>query len=150
MPQAPELDPQKVVFRLFSLNFVPDGQRYPNGEAFAPSDVDKADAKKRGIPIRVSVWDRDMTTPLQAKSIWGINKPAIAFALRVSDVIQLRTDRGWSRLSIVSDPLEDSDIPGAEGHCGFEGLDRMKGEPRIEYKTLLDEVAQLCSEIDRV
>lgn len=150
MPQASELGPDEVVFRLFREHFIPDGQKYPNGEAFIPSSIDQDDAKKRGIPVRVTVWDQALTTPSQAKFIWGYNQPVIVFKIRVRDVIQLRARIQRLSMAVVRDPLIATDKAGSEGHCGFEGLDRKKDEPRTKYKTLLDEVAQLCRESARV
>jgi hypothetical protein len=150
MAQAPsELAPDKSVFRLWLEAFVPAGQQYPNGEVFRPSSKDQEDAKARGGPVRVTVWDSQLTTPSQAKAFWGRSERAIAFELPVSGVVQLRQRYHRPELRVVRDPLDDP-RPGAQGHCGFEGLDRKSGQPRTAHKTLLDDVAQLCREIARV
>jgi hypothetical protein len=149
MAEAPEPPPEKTVFPLSTAAFVPVCQKYPNGELFRPSSKDIEDAKARGGPVRAPVWDPQLTTAAQAKTFWGRLEPAIAFELAVSGVHRLQQKHNRPQLRVVRDPLNDP-RPGARGHCGFEGLDRKSGEPRTVHKTLLDDVAQLCSEIARV
>jgi len=149
MAEAPELPPDRTVFRLWPEAFVPAGQRYPNGEAFRPSSKDQDDAKARRGPVRVTVWDLQLTTPAQAKAFWGRPEPAIAFELSVAGVQQLGQKHHRPELRVVRDPLNDW-RHGAQDHCGLEGLERKSGQPRIAHKTLLDDVAQLCRQIARV
>jgi len=157
---APELEPDKLVFRFVrnEVRFIPAGQHYPNGDVFRPSTADYADAKARKTPVRVSVWDRELTLPQQAKAIRQmlqaetirIIQTEIAFGLYAGGLVLLRERHQRPSIRVVRDPLLNHPMPGAAGHCGIEGLDHQSGEPRKLYKTLLDDVAQLCHELTRL
>ena len=129
--------------------FVPEGARFPNSVAIEPSSKDKEDAKRRGTPVRVSVWDRGRTTVAQAVGCRRTDKPQRAYTLPVDGVHAVRAQFANSRLRVVEDPLEElRDQAGGDGHCGVEGLDRVAGQPRVDWKDMLDELVQHCSEID--
>jgi hypothetical protein len=138
-----ELDVGSTVFRLVrdEERYIPIGSSFPNGEAFAPSSADKSEAQQRGCPIRVSVWDRARSTVAQARAIYQGKVLTVAYALYVRDIAALRVALDRPRLRVVRDELP-TDEPGADGHCGIEGLDRLSGESRQATKTLLDELAR--------
>ena len=116
--------------------------------AIQPNSEDERDAASRGIPVRVSVWDRDRTTTAQAVAFRRTLKPVRAYSLPVQGVIAVREQTGNVRLRIVEDPLEDlRDKPGGDGHCGIEGLDRQAGQPRPMWKDMLDELSRRCTEV---
>ena len=139
--------PEQLVFRLIREDvsrFIPQGQSGFNGEAFTPSDTDKKDADELGTPVRVSVWETTVTTVEQARAFRG-GMPCRAFRLQVSEVLSVRAK--WpneaARLRVVHDPLPKGDGPGADGHCGIEGLDRPPGVGRLVFKAIRDELARL-------
>jgi hypothetical protein len=137
-----ELGAEKDILRLVRkiAQFVPDGRPPLNGEAFAPTTDDEAEAKRHSQPIRVSVWDIQLTTIEQAKA-FRTSELLLAFILTVQDVNDVRQIFHLPRLKVVADPLNDP-RPGAIGHCGIEGLDRQSGEGRKTYKATRDELAR--------
>lgn len=149
---APELEGSEIVFRFGPPpdTFVPSGQNPKNANLFIPSSIDKEDARQRGINVRVTVWDLALATAEQAKKIWAQDREVSAYALGLVDVFAIRELCRKDRLRIVRDPLPPSAGAGCEAHCGFEGLDRQRGEDRKDHKTLLDELAQRCFEIARM
>ncbi len=145
MKPAIELPAERTVFRLIKRKplFLPDGARFPNGEAFSPSSEERSDSESTGLPVRVSVWDRSRTSVAQAAEIRASDVPMLAFGVGVDKVVALRERLEHPRLRVVEDPLEElRNAPGGDGHCGIEGLDHRKGEDRKKYKTLRDELAQ--------
>ena len=52
---------------------------------------------------------------------------------------------GLDTLRVVRDPLEPplAEMPGADGHCGIEGLARRPGEPKALYRELRVRLADL-------
>jgi hypothetical protein len=53
-----------------------------------------------------------------------------------------------TRLRVVEDPLEElRDEPGGDGHCGVEGLDRERGQDRVAWRDMLDDLVQYCTEV---
>lgn len=150
--QSPELDASEAVFRFVDLTsaFVPAGQNTRNGGIFTPSSQDKKEAQRRGTSVRLTVWDLNITTYEQAKSIWGKNVQAVVYGIGVVDIITIREVCKKDRLRIVRDPLPADRGSGHDGHCGFEGVDRLPGEEKKAYKTLRDVLAQHCFEIVRL
>jgi hypothetical protein len=142
---GPELVDTKTIMRIVAHKpmFIPPGARFPIGMAFAPSSEDKLDADRRAMPVLVSVWDTDSTTPEQAKSFRTTPTQTTAYGLRVSDIVLFGAVEGKRRIHVFADPLSDA-RPGADGHCGIAGLDKRPGEDRRIYKTILDDVAQRC------
>jgi hypothetical protein len=146
-----ELDASGAVFRFFDPSaFVPTGQSTQNGGLFIPSRQDKEEAERRGTNVRLTVWDINKTTFEQAKRIWGKNVQTIAYGIAVVDVMKIREVCKNPRLRILSDPLPEEHGPGHDGHCGFEGLDRLLGEEKKAYKTLRDVLAQHAFELARL
>lgn len=141
--EGEELDIEKTVFRLVRdiPRFVPHGMRFPNGDAFRPSQMDEDDAEQTGKPVRVSVWDLELTTVPQARAFRSTNDVQRPFALRVSDVAKVRQQMQEARLRVVADPLDEGDGPGAAGHCGIEGLDRLPGGQKKVQRAILDALA---------
>ena len=154
---------QRVVGR--KERFIPTGQAFPNGTAFEPSRDDEREATERDHPVRVSVWNRALTTPRQAaeqrvaaQARRGMASEAAdygVFALGVGDVLAAAA---WceaqglgadlrERVRVVHDPLEPEDGPGWEGHAGIEGLDRPTGSQKVLFKALRDEIARRCKEL---
>lgn len=116
------------------------GPEEPIGLDFHRSDEDK----KTG---RVTVWDRDRTTPEQVLSMVRHPEGRPVLDIAVSEI----ESRGYKKLGygeqadmiVVRDPLpcEDRKKPGADGHCGIEGLIRPPGVDRTDYRELLDDLA---------
>jgi len=150
-----ELEVTDVTFKFSPVagTFVPAGQSPQNGTLFTPSTNDKEDAKKRGTNVRVTVWDRALTTVEQAKTIYSRysqHQEVVAYGLALVDVMTIKKLCKNERLRIVHDPLPVNEGPGHDGHCGFEGLNRQPNENKKAHKTLLDELAQRCFAITRL
>jgi hypothetical protein len=143
-----ELDESREVLRLVpdALPFVPPGQPGVNGEAFVPSTADKKEAEQRQQPVRVSVWDTQRTTLAQARQIHG-RSDTIVVVLGVVDIVQIRAELSAPRLRVVWDPRAPEDGPGADGHCGIEGLDRPREVPRPVHKAIWDELARRARQV---
>jgi hypothetical protein len=143
-----ELGAEKDILRLVRriAQFVPDGRPSLNGDAFVPTTDDEAEAKRRSQPVRVSVWDLQLTTIEQAKA-FCTSEPLLAFSLTVQDVNDVSQIFQLPRLKVVADPLNDP-RPGASGHCGIEGLDRQSGEGKKTYKATRDELARRANLIE--
>lgn len=127
-PSVDELPHEARVLRLVPTKdaFIPDGATFPTTAAFDPSTEDRSDAARRGLPVRVSVWDRSRTTVAQART-FRRNGPTRAYELPVASVREIRARLDAARLRVVYDPLESLTGPGADGHSGIEGLDRPPG-----------------------
>jgi hypothetical protein len=121
--------------------FVPAGQPGVTGDAFHPSPADEEEAKELGQPIRLSVWETQLTTTAQARLIHG-RLDTIAVTLGVADVLDIREKMAVALLRVVWDPLPPERGSGANGHCGIEGLDRPPGTPRPVYRAIWDELAR--------
>lgn len=140
--QGAELLPEQSVFRLVRQTdrFIPAGKPGLNGAAFEPSSDDKAEAEAHQQPVRVSVWETLLTTVIQAQAFRAV-PDTIPYRLSVSDVVATKEKlQPNGRLRVVADPLNDPK-PGANGHCGIEGLDRLPSEGGLIYKALRDELA---------
>ncbi len=124
-------------------DFSPDGWR-PTYKQFEPSSEDKAHAKARSKPVRVSVWDLGHTTIAEAKAFRSGD--SIALRLSVEAIERVAEQRQHSRLVCVYDELEpaERDRPGAHGHAGIEGLDRRNGESNNAYKDMRQALADEC------
>lgn len=117
-------------------DFTPDGWK-PSHQEFEPSGDDKRYATAHGRPVRVSVWDSSLTTIGEARTFRS--RPVIAIAALVTRV------RAAGATAVVYDSLQppDSDKPGAAGHAGIEGLERTKGEPKIDWRERLQKIADV-------
>jgi hypothetical protein len=126
-----------IVFRLATLKetFPPDSPRL-HVSHFDLSENDKTEGERRGRPPLLSVFDGQRTLVAQAVQIRGVEAESAAFGLRVEHVRSVRVI-GLSRsFRVLRDPLGTpaSELPGAEGHCGIEGLDRRPGEEKRLYR----------------
>lgn len=150
--QFEPLPESAFVFRLAETNsmFIPEGARLPNAELFTPSSKDKEEAKKRGRPPGVSVWDRDLTTVEQARTIryWPNEPPdgIRAFSLNVGFVrgVGKQFDR---QIDVVADPESQEKGPGASGHSLIEGLKRPPDQSRKLFKDIWATLAGACKDI---
>lgn len=134
-----------VVFRLATVkhDFPPESPTLQFWH-FELSENDKAHAARTGQPPRLSVFDAERTTPEQAQVIWGVEKEFAAFGLRVREIRAVHV-AGLASLRVVRDPLVPplGEMPGADGHCGIEGLARRPGEPKALYRELRVRLADL-------
>ncbi|HKH44801.1 MAG TPA: hypothetical protein VKM72_09070 [Thermoanaerobaculia bacterium] len=85
----------------------------------------------------MSVFDGSCTTIQQAEAIRGVAAESAAFGLRVETIRCIRVP-GLRSLRVLRDPLDPplSGLPGADGHCGIEGLHRGAGEEKRLYREL--------------
>lgn len=74
---------------------------------------------------------------MEARTFRG--RPVIAIAALVTRV------RAAGATAVVYDrlPPPDFDKPGAAGHAGIEGLERTKGEPKIDWRERLQKIADV-------
>ncbi|MFL6194974.1 MAG: hypothetical protein ACJ75H_12435, partial [Thermoanaerobaculia bacterium] len=103
-----------------------------------------AHAARTGQPPRLSVFDAGRTLVEEAQAIRGVEDESQAFGLLVTEVRALRV-ADLPPLRVVRDPLEPplAEMPGADGHCGIEGLARPPGEPKSLYRELRVRLADL-------
>jgi hypothetical protein len=123
-----------------------------------PSDSPKALAKhfefsrveesliKKGKAVRVSVWDRALTTIAQARALRSVSKEIIAFLLDVAQIREIELN-GVRWLKVIRDPLADQ-MPGADGHCGIAGLSKHECPAKDDRKTLRVRLADLTFRAD--
>ena len=128
--------------------FLPEGMRFPTGDAFRPTDEDKKEARERGRAVRVSVWDLSLTTIPQARAFRLTRDGQRSFCLQVASVIKVRNEWNETRLCVVADPRPDHEGPGADGHCGIEGLDKPPQGRKVIQRALLDALAREVIEVD--
>lgn len=135
-----------VVFRLATIThaFPPDSETL-HVLHLELSENDKRQAAERGTPALLSVFDTARTTIAQAETIRGIAAESLAFGLQVPDIRSLLVPEMRQPLRVVRDPLEPplGDFPGADGHCGLAGLERLPGESRSIYRKLRVRLADL-------
>lgn len=135
-----------VVFRLATIKhtFPPDSEKL-HVVHLELSENDKSQAVERGTPPLLSVFEADRTTVSQAEVIRGVPKESLAFGWRVPEIRSLDVPGVSRQLRILRDPLDPplADLPGADGHCGIEGLDRKPGEDRTIYKELRVRLADI-------
>lgn len=134
-----------VVFRLAVIkhDFPPDSPTLRFWH-FELSENDRNHAERTGQPPRLSVFDSERTKVVQAQAIWGVEKEPVAFGLRVPEVRAVHIP-SLDPPRVVRDPLEPplAEMPGADGHCGMEGLARRPGEPKALYRELRVRLADL-------
>jgi hypothetical protein len=134
-----------VVFRLAAIkhDFPPDSSTLRFWH-FELSENDKNHAESVGQLPRLSVFDSERTRVAEARAIWGVEKEPVAFGLRIPEIRAVHVP-GLEPLRVVRDPLEPplAEMPGADGHCGIEGLARRPGEPKALYRELRVRLADL-------
>ena len=133
------------VFRLIriSARFPPESDK-PRVDDFEPSSADKARAATKGISVLVSVFDCDRTTVAEGRVIRGPSPEGyLAFKIDIADIRNKRIPGSRDYLRIYEDPLDppESNMPGADGHCGIDGLERPPQAQRQAFKNLR---AALC------
>ena len=111
--------------------FVGDDRR-PTWRALRPTPDDLEEAKTKGMPVRVSVWDLELATLEEVEHFLRPTKPRAPFELAAADVAAAREH--WSRpaVQLVADPRPE-DAPAAKAHCGIEGLEQDKGESEKKW-----------------
>lgn len=128
-----------TLFRLATLKdtFPPDSEKL-HVSHFELSENDKRRAEETGFPPLLSVFDGARTTVAQAIEIRGVQAESAAFGLRVEDVREVQVAGLDRRLRVLRDPLDLplAEMPGADGHCGIEGLDRRPFEEKRLYREL--------------
>ena len=129
------------VFRLAKVqdSFPPNSDK-PRVDHFSPSSREKALA-----PVLVSVFDLARTTPDQARALRTSSDPTLAFSLLVEGINSIRTQGSTRSLRVIRDPLPVAlgSRPGADGHCGLQGLHR-QGRSKKEKLIVKDLRARLC------
>ncbi len=135
-----------VVFRLVKISGeFPAAATTPSPAHFNPSTRDVEHAKASGKPVLLSVWDRDRTTFLQSCNIYG-QTDCVAFKLDVEKIREIRDPQREHPLRVFRDPLDPpaSQMPGALGHCGLEGIVRLAGESRAAYRNLRRQLLKMA------
>jgi len=118
-------------------------------EDFLPSSGDKAAALRTGM-ILVSVFHRSKTSLKQCLAFRRTSTETEALQLEVPAVRSIRAPERAEPLAVVGDPLPlpDSDLPGADGHCGIKGLAREPQEPRAVQRYLCSRLAEMARPAD--
>lgn len=140
-----------VVFRLATVKHdFPPGSPSLRFWHFELSQNDRDHGARTGEPSRLSVFDTERTTIAQAHAIRGVEREDMAFGLRVPEIRAIRI-AGLDSLRVVRDPLDPplSEMPGAAGHCGIEGLARRPGEPKALVRELRVRLADLSFPLER-
>lgn len=141
-----------VVFRLATVknDFPPDSPRLRFWH-FELSQNDRSHAERTGKPPLLSVFDTERTTVVQARAIRGVEKETVAFGLHVSEIKAVRV-AGRDPLRVVREPLDPplAEMPGADGHCGIEGLAREAGEPKALVRELRVRLADLSFPLEPI
>jgi hypothetical protein len=128
-----------LVFRLAKVtNSFPRESKKALPGHFAFSDAERRDGK-----WLLSVWDRERTTPDQARAIMRNPKDErIAFGIQVDDIRTI--DVRGHHLSVLRDPLPpDFSGHGRNGHCGIAGLHCEAKDDRRQLRFLLSEAAKM-------
>jgi hypothetical protein len=151
------LPSEAVVFKFYSVPETWPEEATPDVLAYRPNNVDVADARRKGHPVRLSVWDRAKTTVSQARAFRNVATQQDAWALKVSDVIAVAAEFDDERvrfqiepLQVVEDPDPDLQGPGSEGHSGIEGLSTDEAKKRVAklfFKRLRLALAQKAERI---
>lgn len=97
----------------------------PSWRALQPNSGDEDDAAENAHPVRVSVWDLARCTARQAREISKVADAAL-FTITYRDVADAQEHWKMPSVRVVDDPLVDASAPGANGHCGIEGLEQQK------------------------
>lgn len=107
-------------------------------EDFLPSSEDKRIAEEAGKPVLVSVFDCARTTLAQCLAIRKLAPDAPVFRLLVGKIREAHVAGQEEPLKVIRDPLPEPlcFLPGADGHCGIQGLGRRPGVPRHVQKLL--------------
>ncbi|MGH9322442.1 MAG: hypothetical protein ACRD3V_21475 [Vicinamibacteria bacterium] len=116
---------------------------------FDPSSDEKSLAEATGKPLRISEWDHSRTSVSEAQAIVGLGVERIAFALRVAEVRSIRIPGTTNHLRIVRDPIDPplAHMPGANGHCGLEGLGKELCPQKDAFRFLRSKLKDLASRI---
>lgn len=154
---AEELAVDCRVMRVCELKpaFFPDrasaGRFVATPQLFEVSSVDKEDARRRNTETMLSVFDRQRTTLLEAKSLRRIdaaNENVAGFSLTVEAIKQAASRYISHRaVRVLRDPYTDerAQEPGGDGHSGITSTDRRDGEDRNSYRAFRTELARLCA-----
>ncbi len=149
MPVVPfeKVSRDKTVFRLVKHTaelFPPDAEK-PLPSAFALSADDKREGVDRGRQALLSVWDLTLTTVEEGKQLRNVDAEMTAFGLLVDDIEAIQVDD--FSMDVLHDPLPPELGPGANGHCGIQGLDKPKGTPKAFFKQLRFLLVESCFKI---
>lgn len=110
----------------------------PSWRAFRPSPEDYA--RK---PVRVTVWDLALVTVKQAEAFLP-PKPRRPFELHASDVAAAREHWKLPDVRLVREPIVEAPqaaLPGADAHCGIEGLGMRADENEKQHGVRLSFLA---------
>lgn len=128
-----------IVFRLATIKetFPPTSEKL-HVSHLELSENDKKHAAERGRPPLLSVFEAIRTKVHEAEAIRGVLSESAAFGLRIEDILAVQVPGLERVLRVLRDPLDPphSELPGADGHCGIEGLDRRPSEPKQLYREL--------------
>lgn len=156
MDPGDELEGSAQVMRVCVLRpaFFPDRTRTDHfiaiPDIFELSTADKADAQKRSTEPMLSVFDRERTSLLQAKSLRRLDVPdddVAGFSVKVAAIKEAASKFLPHRnVRVFRDPYTDerADEPGCDGHSVVVGTDRREGESRNQYKAFRVELARQC------
>jgi len=142
-----------IVFRLAFLqaDFPPNSPHISLAH-LRPSPKDLARAEEAGHAPLVTVFDAARTTVDQAVVIRNIPTPTVPFFWNVDKIIAIGSD-AWPRaFRVFREELlpPDNGLPGADGHCGLEGLQRPPDMPIKLFKEFREELRKMSRPPGRV
>jgi hypothetical protein len=113
---------------------------------FLPSSEDIRVAQETGQSVRVSVFETGRTTIDQCRAIRQVGVEVPIFSLAVERLRAVVAPGRNQCLRVVEDllPPPVRFMPGADGHCGIEGLDRPAGCSRLAYRSILSELVGIA------
>lgn len=123
----------------------PLGSRKPFPEHFTFNTMERAQILD-GHRALLSVWDEARTTVAQARALRCSSTDAVAFRLDVAAVRSISVT-GCSPLRVLRDPLPDR-RPGADGHCGIDGLGETACPNRTLRRVLKAKLVQIAVRVD--
>jgi hypothetical protein len=148
-----DLPATSVVIRLVrdDPQFIPTAEATrPLRVAFRLTEADFAEARRRGWPALLSVFDSAKVTWEEARQVR--RSACVPFLLRVGDVVAVPIPGEQGHLRVVADRFDDPSPVGA-AHAGICGLDpdrRPDGSCRpaplskVSVKSLQEKLAALC------
>jgi hypothetical protein len=125
----------------------PSDSHHPRPGHFVPSTPEREIEDRTGI-LLISVFDRSRTTVAQARQIRRAEGEFAAFELDVIKIcsIEIPESNPLRSLRVVRDPIEPelAAMPGANGHCGIEGLGKKPCPVKSNRKKLRSKLCDIA------
>jgi hypothetical protein len=121
----------------------PPNATVPQVFHFRPSSAEVRDAKVSSLPVRISVYDLQRTSPAQARAMLSSQELYLAFSIQVAAIRAIVVPGQRDRLAVFRE-IDPSDArPGADGHCGLLGVGDQPGDVHRLIRAKLCAIADL-------